>query len=70
MEQRLASNARIRLTLTARQLDHVIAGLRALQARWYTIDETGQSEAIREIACEHGELMTPEEIDSFIEVIN
>lgn len=58
------------LSLTSRQFDHVIAGLRALQSRWYTIDETLQSEAIREIACEHGELMTPEEIDSFVEEIN
>jgi hypothetical protein len=64
------ANAVVRMTVSRHQFDHVIAGLRALQARWYTIDETSTSDAIREIACEHGELMTPDEIDAFIEEIN
>lgn len=62
----------VKLTISRRQFDHIIAGLRAAQARWYTPDsfDQTQSEMIREIATGNGDLMTADEIDEFIQEIN
>jgi hypothetical protein len=60
---------------TPRQFDHIIAGLRAYQSILIACDgPMGKYRAIanklKPLATEHGELMTPEEIDAFIEEIN
>ena len=62
--ERTNTNSRIRLSLTPRQFDHIVAALRAWQASLRpTLD-------LLAIATEHGVLMSSEEIDAFIEEIN
>ena len=62
----------VRLRITPRQFDHIIAALRAYQ--WCLLANGGPGAKycaqVHEIATEHGDLMTAEEIDAFIEEIN
>jgi hypothetical protein len=59
-----------KLTISDRQFDHIIAALRYFQRDIQLCDGQCTDDDIRLIATEHGELMTPEEIDSFIQEIN
>lgn len=64
---------RISLSLTPRQLDHIIAALREFQ-RMRTRDAPAPGSdwygMLIGIAMEHGTLMSADEIDAFIEEIN
>jgi hypothetical protein len=64
-----------KLTISDRQFDHIIAGLRLLEIDLedgaLATEQVGPLfEPLLAIATEHGDLMTPEEIDSFIQEIN
>lgn len=65
-------NSRIRLSLTPRQFDHIIAGLRVYQDFLAVCGDpcAAACAKVHEIATEHGPLMTAEEIDAFVEEIN
>lgn len=61
----LANNGFVSIRVSAREFDTILAALRARQGTAYT-----SVQEIEEIAREHGDPLTTEEIDQFCERIN